>query len=102
MGNGNVGENEVVASIEDSVDQSEIIEDIIEIEDVIAKLELRQWSYDAWKRVPYFDVFCVRIVESKNLYGLLVIKLRKNGRSWQKRKCCFIKTMHQFAHLLSR
>ena len=30
------------------------------------------------------------------------MKSRKNVPIWQKRKCCFAKTMHQFTHTLSR
>ena len=38
----------------------------------------------------------------RTYYSVWVIKSRKNDRIWQKRKCCFIKAMHQFTDPLSR
>ena len=61
--NGDLEQNEVVAFIEDSVFQSEVIDGIV------PRFELRQWSCDVWKKVSHFNDFCVKIVEGVNHYG---------------------------------
>ena len=61
--NEDLDQSEVVAPIEESVFQSEVIDGII------PRFELRQWSCDVWEGVPHQNVFCIKIVEGVNHYG---------------------------------
>ena len=55
-GNGSVEQSKVVAPIQDSVVQLNMIENANEEENEILRFELKQWSYDKWEKVSHCNV----------------------------------------------